>query len=808
MSSLLSKHPSKWHILAGLICSIATSHALNVINAGIQNHRFYSDALGYAPQSPNNPLFIGRAYDLSGIAVAGASGGEGHGGGAMMISPHYFITATHFANADTLFFKNRDGVILKKPIESGRAVVNPWTDGSHSTTDLYVGRLSGDGVTVADKIATYPMMMEPTNNWEWYLNKQILVYSTNGGNAAGLNTINFIGMSGVFSYVGQCIYFKYDGASGGYTNQCGLNGESGSPWGLLYEGQIFAGGSHSGYFGKEGANLDYTSLSSFAPHYADQIDAYIAERHPGEKITRQSVNNTAPRIYGANHLTFLPGDTAKSPNLQIIDDTPPANGITLTATSSDQAVLPDRSFSYSGTGNTGDLIVTPPAGVSGKATVTLTASDGVLTASKTFAVTIISSDAGLPTTLQGGSFETPVVSTLTSKFQYGPLGSGWSFNNRAVIQSNGSAWQGQAAPDGTQTAALQGAREEMGAISQALNLAAGSYVLRFKVARRTNQSQLVRFSVDDNQIGTLIEPTSNSFDTYTLQPFTLTAGVHNLRFEVINSYGDNSIFIDLVEMATAEVGFPPDNAPPDQGGSFETPVVTWVVNRFLYNPAGSDWRFTGRSAIQANGSAWGASNAPNGIQTAVLQGTPSALGAISQSITFTGGTYNISFYSARRSNEIQPVKFSVNGKQVGPTIIPASGDFNKYTTDSFAVAAGSHTLRLEATDSTDDRSSFIDRVVIQDLEPSASDIVIPSLVSDAQPLKILSSGNQRGVEYLRPTMDSARSVAETSINLINWLPVSEVPSLNTSLTPAGIGTEKVTIRVQDAATHRFFRLRD
>ena len=797
------KHLSKWLILGGLGCSLATSHALNVIGAGTQNYRFFSWELYWAKESPNNPLFIGSAYDLSGIAVWATLGGAGHAGGAMMISPHYFITATHFANYDTLFFKNRDGVILTKPVQSGRAVVHVYSDGTFVTSDLYIGMLSGEGITVADKVATYPMMMEPATNWSWYRGKQILVYSTNGGNAAGLNTISNIGVNGVLGYRGQCIFFDYGGASGGYTNQAGLNGESGSPWGLLYDGQIYAGGSHSGYFGTAGVDRNYTSLSSFAPPYADQIDAYMAERHPGEKITRQSVNNTAPRITGANHLTFLPGETAKSPNLQIIDDTPPTNGVSLVATSSDQAVLPDSSFSYSGIGNTGNLIITPPAGASGKATVTLTASDGILTASKKFAVTLINSAAGVPTTLQGGSFETPVVSGEPGGFKYGPSGSGWSFNAESVIQSNGSAWQGQFAPDGTQTAALQGGASGLGAISQALNLAAGSYVLRFHAARRTNQKQLVRFSVDDNQIGALIEPTSNNFDTYTSQPFTVTAGVHNLRLEVVNGYGDNSTFIDLVEMAPAAVGFPSYVTPAVQGHSFETPVVSNVAGRYVSIPAGSGWRFTGGSGIQANGSAYGASNAPDGSQAALLQG-----GAVSQRITFVAGTYHLSLLAARRDSQIQPIKFSVNGIQVGPIITPAAATFNKYTTPSFTVAAGSYTVRLEATNTVDDRTSFIDKVEIKGLEPSVSDIVIPPTVADAQPLKMLSGGSQRGVEYLRPTFDSARSVAETSINLINWLPVSEVPSLNTSLMPSGNGTEKVTIQVQDAATRRFFRLRD
>lgn len=87
---------------------------------------------------------------------------------------------------------------------------------------------------------------------------------------------------------------------------------------------------------------------------------------------------------------------------------------------------------------------------------------------------------------------------------------------------------------------------------------------------------------------------------------------------------------------------------PDQGGGY------------TYNPTGASWTFTDGSGIQANGSAWGFTNAPVGTQTAFLQG----VGSISQDITglISGQAYTVSFYLEQRPNYgVDPVTISVGG---------------------------------------------------------------------------------------------------------------------------------------------------
>lgn len=144
--------------------------------------------------------------------------------------------------------------------------------------------------------------------------------------------------------------------------------------------------------------------------------------------------------------------------------------------------------------------------------------------------------------------------------------------------------------------------------------------------------------------------------------------------------------------------------------SFETPAV----GTYSYTPAGSSWTFTGFSGIQKNGSAYSGTSAvaPDGVQTAFLQGNGGTLGAMSQSVNFSaGGNYTISFKAARRYSTIQPVRVKVDGVTVG-ICTPVSGNFETLTTAPFTVAAGSHIISLEATDNTADKAAFVDLMSI------------------------------------------------------------------------------------------------
>jgi len=148
---------------------------------------------------------------------------------------------------------------------------------------------------------------------------------------------------------------------------------------------------------------------------------------------------------------------------------------------------------------------------------------------------------------------------------------------------------------------------------------------------------------------------------------------------------------------------------------FESPAAS--ISDFNYNYALTGWTLTGTSAAAVYGSAWNSADPP-GNQSVALQGAPgNTLGAASQAFTAVAGTYQVSFYAAQRTGYnnptggVQPVKISIDGTAIA-TVTPTSSTFAQYTTPSFAMATGSHTLSFSATTNSVDLTTFIDTVAI------------------------------------------------------------------------------------------------
>jgi hypothetical protein len=186
----------------------------------------------------------------------------------------------------------------------------------------------------------------------------------------------------------------------------------------------------------------------------------------------------------------------------------------------------------------------------------------------------------------------------------------------------------------------------------------------------------------------------------------------------------NAILAVKNVLAEPTVGGGDTNALANSG--FETPATGAYSN-----PTVSGWAFNGACGVQHNGSVWGAPNAPEGTQTAYLQGFSGNgwLGSIYQDVHLKSGTYTISFQAAQRSGQIQPILVSVDGLPVG-TFAPASNNFAKITAEPFTVSAGIHTIVMAATDNTGDKTTFIDNVTI---ESGTTDMQRPTQFRDKKP---------------------------------------------------------------------------
>ncbi len=299
-------------------------------------------------------------------------------------------------------------------------------------------------------------------------------------------------------------------------------------------------------------------------------------------------------------------------------------------------------------------------------------------------------------------FEAPALGA--GNFQYGPSGAAWTFGGPAGIQRNGSPFGAANAPEGVQTAMLQGSSTGLGSVAQTVTLNAGTYTLQFKAAQRSGQLQPLRFTVDGVQVGSEIAPESDSFALYSSATFTVTGGSHTVKLEATDTSGDNTSFVDDISIQPASVS---------NSTLLNTSLETPSVSSFEYGPSGADWNFQGPAGIQRNGSAFGAATTADGVQTALIQGSSTGLGSMTQTVSLNAGSYTLSLKAARRSGQVQPLRFSVDGVQVGELITASSDAFSSFTTATFAVSGGSHTLKLEATDGSGDNTTFVDALSLQ-----------------------------------------------------------------------------------------------
>ena len=98
--------------------------------------------------------------------------------------------------------------------------------------------------------------------------------------------------------------------------------------------------------------------------------------------------NTAPQISAIADLTISANTATGALAFTIADDESDAAALIVSGTSSDQTLVPDGNIAFSGSGASRVVTVTPAANESGIAVITLTVSDGVLSAEEQFTLTV------------------------------------------------------------------------------------------------------------------------------------------------------------------------------------------------------------------------------------------------------------------------------------------------------------------------------------------------------------------------------------------------------------------------------------
>ncbi len=186
-------------------------------------------------------------------------------------------------------------------------------------------------------------------------------------------------------------------------------------------------------------------------------------------------------------------------------------------------------------------------------------------------------------------------------------------------------------------------------------------------------------------------------------------------------------------------------APIVLNSSFEDPAGLTVGNNqinvgFRYPdsiPSGNAWIFTGAAGLAVDAADIARSNAatPFGNQLAFIE----LAGSISQAIAgWAAGSYTLAFQAAQRADgSAQVLQVQIDGVTVA-TITPGSTAWASYMTPAFTVAAGTHTIAIVSTSSSN-YTALIDNVTLT-LVGSATP-VIPQSVGVGWIIRLLCRGS-------------------------------------------------------------------
>jgi uncharacterized repeat protein (TIGR03803 family) len=137
----------------------------------------------------------------------------------------------------------------------------------------------------------------------------------------------------------------------------------------------------------------------------------------GGTVFRLSFANAAPAISRQFGNPVVPEGVATTAlGFTIDDDDTDPSSLVVTAGSSNSALVPDANIVLAGSGANRTVTVTPASNRTGTATITLTVSDGELSAADTFRITVQSSNANLASLAPNAGALTPAFASATTSY--------------------------------------------------------------------------------------------------------------------------------------------------------------------------------------------------------------------------------------------------------------------------------------------------------------------------------------------------------------------------------------------------------
>lgn len=168
------------------------------------------------------------------------------------------------------------------------------------------------------------------------------------------------------------------------------------------------------------ASLSYTPEAN--AHGSAIITVTVNDGQAANNTFSRTFTVTVTAVNDAPTISDIPNtgtneDTSTGPvPLMVGDVDTGAGSLTLTGSSSNPALVPDASIIFGGSGTSRTFSITPASNQSGSAIITLTVSDGVLTASDTFELTVTAVDDA--PTLSAIANQVITYNTLTNSLSF------------------------------------------------------------------------------------------------------------------------------------------------------------------------------------------------------------------------------------------------------------------------------------------------------------------------------------------------------------------------------------------------------
>lgn len=168
------------------------------------------------------------------------------------------------------------------------------------------------------------------------------------------------------------------------------------------------------------ASLSYTPEAN--AHGTAIITVTVNDGQAANNTFSRTFTVTVTAVNDAPTISDIPNtgtneDTSTGPVPLVVGDVDTGAGaLTLTGSSSNPALVPDASIIFGGSGTSRTFSITPASNQSGSAIITLTVSDGVLTASDTFELTVTAVDDA--PTLSAIANQVITYNTLTNALSF------------------------------------------------------------------------------------------------------------------------------------------------------------------------------------------------------------------------------------------------------------------------------------------------------------------------------------------------------------------------------------------------------